>query len=189
VTDSRAIVFDLTRNVTRPPKSRDEISATEAAQRLGLTKQAVGIWCAKPGAPVRKDGTRVFVRWPDFARWREQELVAGAKRDVPAGTLLERRQAAEARSAEITMELHEITLAEKRGEVVAVADYEAALATILDRLTARLRAMPVRFGRFGGEVEAAAEAEVERVVTELSRWDEDVIDEDDVAPEGEGLAA
>lgn len=165
-----------------------EILASQAAERLGLTKQAIGIWTAKPGAPVRREGTRVFVRWPDFARWREQELVAGAKREVPAGSFLERRQEAEARSAEIRAELDEIALAEKRGESIAVGDYEAALATIIDRLTARLRAMPVRLGRLGSEVEQAAEGEVERIVTELHRWDEDVIDDDEPEP-GEDAAA
>lgn len=156
-----------------------EITASQAAERLGLTKQAIGLWTAKPGAPVRKTGTSVFVRWPDFARWREQELVDGAKKAAPQGTFAERRAEADARAAEIQVELRELELAERRGEVVAVADYEAALATILDRLTARLRAMPVRLSHLGPEIEAAAEAEAERVVEELHVWDDDVVDETD----------
>lgn len=165
-----------------------EISAAQAAERLGLTKQAIGLWCVKPGAPMRREGTRVYVRWPDFARWREQELVAGAKKTAPEGSFVERRQAADARAAEIQMELGEIELAEKRGEVVAVADYEQALARVLDRLTARLRAMPVRLSHLGPEVEAAAEAETERVVKELNGFDEDVVD-DTESDAGEDLAA
>lgn len=161
-----------------PAAAPSEIRASVAAERLGLTKQAIGLWCAKPGAPVRKSGTTVMVRWPEFARWREQEMVATAKK-APTGSFVERRQEAEARSAEIRAEMDALGLAEKRGEVVAIDDYEAALGTILDRLTARLRAMPVRLSDLGAAAEAAVEREVERIVTELNAWDEDVVDEDD----------
>jgi hypothetical protein len=65
--------------------------------------------------------------------------------------------------------------------VVSVADYEAALARVLDRLTARLRALPVRLAHLGSDAEAAAEAEAERIVVELSTFDEDVIDEPEPA--------
>lgn len=156
-----------------------EILASEAAGRLGLTNQAIGQWTVKPGAPVRRAGARVYVRWPEFARWRELELVVAAKKAVPQGGFVERRLAAEARTAEIAMELREIELAERRAQVVDVADYEAALGTVLDRLTARLRAMPVRLAHLGPEVEAAAEAEAERIVKELHGFDEDVIEDVD----------
>ena len=52
-----------------------EIPSAEAAKRLCVTQQALGMWTNRPGAPVRRDGTRVWVRWPEFMRWREQELV------------------------------------------------------------------------------------------------------------------
>lgn len=162
---------------TKPRADGPEILANQAADRLGLTPQAIGMWCSKPGAPVRKAGGRVYVRWPDFARWREEQLVGNAKRSEPAGNMVVRRQEAEARSAEIAAELGELKLASARGDVVAVADYEAALGTVLDRLTARLRAMPVRLSHLGADVEAAAEAEAERIVVELHAWDEDVSDE------------
>ncbi len=55
--------------------------------------------------------------------------------------------------------------------------YGAALGAVLDRLTAGLRSLPPEFARFGPDVEAAAEREVERLVTELHGWDEDAIDE------------
>jgi hypothetical protein len=64
-----------------------------------------------------------------------------------------------------------------------VADYEAALGTILDRLTARLRGLPVQLASAGPEAEALAETEVERVIVELSQFDEDVIDEAPAASE------
>lgn len=153
-----------------------EILATEAAKHLGLTNQAIGQWCVKPGAPVRKAGRKVWVRWPDFARWREQELVKQAKREQPQGDFVKRRQEAEARRAEIDVERGELALAREQGEALSVEDYETALATVIDRLTARVRAMPVRLSHLGPEVEAAAEQEAERIVNELNGWDEDVLE-------------
>ena len=119
----------------------------------------------------------MWVRWPDFARWREQQLVAQAKKEMPQGSFVERKMAAEARAAEITVERAELALARERAESLAVQDYETALGTVIDRLTARLRAMPVRLSHLGTEVEAAAEQEAERIVNELNGWDEDVLEE------------
>jgi len=154
-----------------------EIPSAEAAKRLCVTQQALGMWTNRPGAPVRRDGTRVWVRWPEFMRWREQELVRVAVADANPGDL----DTARTRKANAEAELAEIDVAKARGEVVSVADYEAALARVLDRLTARLRAMPVRLAHLGTEAELAAETEAERIVVELSTFDEDVIDEPEPA--------
>lgn len=162
--------------------AENEILAHVAAERLGLTKQAIGQWCAKPGAPVRKAGTRVMVRWPDFARWREQELLSKAKKDTPTGSFAERKLMAEARSAEIDVERGELALARERSESLGIDDYETAIGTILDRLSARLRAMPVRFSHLGPDVEAFAESEAERMINELNGWDEDVLEEETDEP-------
>jgi phage terminase Nu1 subunit (DNA packaging protein) len=168
--------------VTAPAAS--EISAAEAARRLGMTATAVGQWCNRPGAPVRRQGQKAMVRWPDFARWREQELVRQAKAEVAPTVSLDE---ARTRKALAEAELAEMDLAKQRGEFVAVAAYEAALARVLDRLTARLRAMPVRVSHLGPETEAATEAEVEAVIIELSQFADDVIDEP--PPDGEQRAA
>jgi hypothetical protein len=154
-----------------------EITLTDAANRLHMTQQGLGQWTARPGAPIRKDGTRVWVQWPAFMRWREQELVRVAVKDANPGDL----DSARTRKANAEAELAEIEVAKARGEVVSVADYEAALARVLDRLTARLRALPVRLAHLGSDAEAAAEAEAERIVVELSTFDEDVIDEPEPA--------
>lgn len=151
--------------------SQPEISLREAADRLGMSIQAAGVWASKPSAPARKSGRNVWVQWPGFARWREQQLVDQAKREASPSVSLDE---ARTRKALAEAELAELEVAKSRGEFVAVADYEAALARILDRLTARLRAMPVRLSHFGPDVEAAAEEEAERIVVELSAWDEDV---------------
>lgn len=160
------------------PPHPTEVSASQAAERLGLTKQAIGLWCAKPGAPVRKEGTRVFVRWPDFARWREQELQAAAKKpEAEQGSLADRRAEAETRAAEIALARAELALARDRGEVVSVADFGAALGRALDLVVGRVRAMPSQLEHLGPEVERAVEAEAERIIAELQAFDTDVIDE------------
>jgi phage terminase Nu1 subunit (DNA packaging protein) len=153
-----------------------EITAAEAARRLGMTSQALGVWCTRPSAPVRKEGRNVLVQWPAFARWRERELIDEA---MP-GDL----ETARTRKANAEAELAEIEVAKARGEVVLVADYEQALGTILDRLTARLRGLPVQLASAGPDAEALAETEVERIIVELSQFDEDVIDEGLAASDG-----
>jgi hypothetical protein len=161
--------------IRKDAPDQGEITAAEAGRRLGMTAQAIGQWVNRPGAPARKDGRNTWIRWPDFARWRERELIDEA---MP-GDL----DTARTRKANAEAELAEIEVAKARGEVVLVADYEAALGTILDRLTARLRGLPVQLASAGPEAEALAETEVERVIVELSQFDEDVIDEAPAASE------
>lgn len=139
-----------------------------------MTHNAVGQWAARPGAPVRREANRVYVQWPAFARWREQELVKQAKAEVAPTISLDE---ARTRKALAEAELAEMDLAVRRGDLVAVSVYENALARVLDRLTARLRAMPVRLSHLGEETETAVEREAEAVIVELSQFDEDVIDE------------
>ena len=154
-----------------------EVLASEAAKRLHMSAQGLGLWTTRPGAPIRKEGSRVWVQWPAFMRWREQELVRVAVQEATPGDL----ETARTRVANAQAELAELEVAKARGEVVSIADYETALARVLDRLTARLRALPVRLAHLGSDAEAAAEAEAERIVVELSTFDEDVIDEPEPA--------
>lgn len=151
-----------------------EISASEAAERLGITTNAVGQWTARPNAPARKVGNRVWVQWPAFARWREQQMIETAKREsAPAVSLEEART----RKALAEAELAELDVAKARGEYVAVADAGAAWGRALDLVVARLRTLGPALAEFGPEVEAAAEAEAERIVQELHDTAADVVDE------------
>lgn len=157
----------------------ERVTQTEAGRRLGITRQAIGAWMDREGAPVETDdkGTR-WVVWPDFARWREEMLVSTEARALAQVSDLDYQRARKVRAE---ADLAEIERDKALGDWVAVTDYETALATVLQRLSARMRAMPGRLSRYGPEVEAAAEREVESIVNELHAWDDDVVDipEDD----------
>ncbi len=179
-----------------PKALAGEISRAEAARRLGITVQAIGQWASKVGAPVRHDGTAVFIRWPDFARWREQEIAKGRKPRASAAANAEdanspamRKAIAEAARAEHEEQLKALELAKALEQTVSMADLEATVGRILDRLSARLRAMAFAFSHLGDEVERALEVEIERVITDLHGFDADIIDEDDEDENDEDPAA
>ncbi|MCZ8012019.1 MAG: hypothetical protein ACK5N1_01240 [Gemmatimonas sp.] len=151
---------------------KGEISAAEMAQRLAMTPQAIGLWCKRPGAPVRVDGTRVWVADGPFQRWREKELVAQALKDLAPGVSLEE---ARTRKALAEAEIIEIEVAKKRGEIITIEDSTSALGVVLDRVTTLVRGFPSRLAHLGEIVEEAAEAEAELIIAELSEFSEDVL--------------
>jgi hypothetical protein len=151
-----------------------EVSAAEMAKRLEMTPQALGLWCKRPGAPVRVEGNRVWVQAAAFLRWRERELVAQALKDVqPAVSLDEART----RKALAEAQLVELEVAKALASVILVEDSAKVVGAILDRLVALLRSLAVRLAHLGEHVEQAAEAEVELIIAELSEFDEDVLPE------------
>lgn len=152
----------------------ERLTQTETARRLGMTRQAIAQWLERDDAPVdvEPDGTRV-VLWPAFARWREDHLVeAEARRLVGLSSL----DAERTRKTRAEADLAELERDKARAELVAVADFERALSTILQRLTARARALPARLAGHGPDVELDVEREVEAMVDELNQWDDDVVD-------------
>jgi hypothetical protein len=122
--------------VKRPSSARETnwISSADAAKALRMTPQSLSAWTKRPDAPVRVDGTRVWVRDPDFFRWRDEELKRAAKAEVAPTVSLDE---ARTRKALAEAELAEMELAVRRGDFVAVSDYEAALARVLDRSSCR----------------------------------------------------
>ena len=152
------------------------ISLNQLADETGFAVRTLQyIRAQEPSVLVTRQraGKALEYKQPDCAvnlRKRESEKAVAESNPGDLDTARTRKANAEA-------ELAEIEVAKARGEVVSVADYEGALARVLDRLTARLRAMPVRLAHLGPEAEAAAEAEAERIVVELSAFDEDVVDE------------
>lgn len=128
------------------PRTSDECSLAEMARRLCITKQAAGLWAKRPGAPVRVDGARVWVRPADFQRWREQELCRQAVLDATKayrdrdeatgrGDPALRKLTAEARRSEIEVELLEHS-------VVRVDEASAMVEEVFTGLRAVLLAFP-----------------------------------------------
>lgn len=144
-----------TQNGQKRPRKRleivpdGELLASDAAKRLEITKQSVGLWASKVGAPVRRDGNRVYVRWPDFMRWREEQLcrsaveeatkklraqleaASGSKGGDPGQRLLE----ANARKAELDVAALEASM-------VRVVDAEAVVEKVFSDLRSQLIPFP-----------------------------------------------
>lgn len=152
------------------------------------------MWARRPGAPVRVEGRRVYVRARDFLRWREAELVRRAVAESQPTVGLEE---ARIRKTLADAERSELELAVARGQLVTVEDFGRALGRLLDRVSARVRALPVRLSGFGAEVESEAEREAEVVLGELRELEADLLpdvpveagdDTDDAGSEAEGDA-
>jgi phage terminase Nu1 subunit (DNA packaging protein) len=150
-----------------------------------VTDRTVRDWTAD-GLPTRRVNGRPMFAPEDVWAWREAkakervaEAAKAAKGDGGKRNLLDEE-------TELKIKLLEVKYAKEIGEVVPLADYELALGKMLDRVMARLRALPVQLSHLGTEAELAAEAEVERVVQELHDMDEDLLDE---APPAPALAA
>jgi hypothetical protein len=128
-------------------QARDgEVSAADVARSLHLSKQAIGLWLRRPGAPVRWVGARAFVRVPDFHRWREQELQRQAVEEATAplrrqlesaqqGSPHMRKANAEARMAELDVE-------EREKSVVRVEEVVRIIDVLLTALRKKLLAIP-----------------------------------------------
>lgn len=150
------------------------ISLNQLADETGLAVRTLQyIRAQEPAVLTTRQRKAMEYKQPDCAIALRKREAEKAIADANPGDL----DTARTRKANAEAELAEIEVAKARGEVVSVADYEAALARVLDRLTARLRAMPVRLAHLGTEAELAAETEAERIVVELAAFDEDVIDE------------
>lgn len=159
-----------------------ELLASDAAKRLEITKQSLGLWASKSGAPVRRDGSRVYVRWPDFMRWREEQLCRTAVEEAtkklraqleaattgPTGDPGRRLLEANARRAELDV-------AALEGSMVRVSEAEG----VVEKLCTDLRAQLIPFPRTAApkllgakslqELEARLDVEVHRLMEVLSQ--------------------
>lgn len=155
----------MTRRATKPEDHDRWIVGAEAARRLGMSPQALGGWVIRPGAPIKRSGSNVLVEWPSFARWRESELVRQAKAEMAPGDIDESK----ARKIAAEAALAELELAKARGELLAVDDWTKATAAILDRVRARIVALPGRLAPLvtGITTLPAAVAAIEPVVAEV----------------------
>lgn len=143
----------------------------EAGKRLGISAQAVGMWAKRPGAPVVEVKGKPRLVWPDFPRWREKELERQAKTEAAPTTFDE----AKTRKIAAEAELAELELAKERGSLIPIALHGERLAKILERVRARLVAIPGKVAPRLVGVASATEAQamvneaVAESLEELSR--------------------
>jgi hypothetical protein len=128
--------------MARSKTSDEEVSAKEAARRLGMTDAAVGQWGAKPGAPTEVRAGRRWYHWPRFPIWYRTELQRNREKPTTFEDARTRKMIAEA-------ELAEIELAKARAEALAVSDMESLVATDYAKVRAGLQSMP---GKLAPEV-------------------------------------
>jgi hypothetical protein len=108
---------------------------------MGITPQALGHWASRPGAPIEtaKNGQRRYL-WPDFPRWREQQLLRTEREAAKPKTMADAEERYEsARARKMEMEVEELT-----GELVRAEDVAREVEGILANLRAQLLTLPSR---------------------------------------------
>jgi phage terminase Nu1 subunit (DNA packaging protein) len=163
-------------------KGRTDLwTVADLARLAKVTERTVHRWKAD-GLPVRIVDRQPRIAPEAFIEWLQakhrQELADAAKARKGDG---EKRNLLDEETA-LKIQLLELKLAKEREEVAPVALFGVALGRMLDRVAARLRALPIQLSHLGTEAELAAEAEVERVVQELHDMDDDLLDEEPPAP-------
>lgn len=143
------------------------VTLSQAARYLGLTRQAIGVLARHSDAPVVHDEKGIRCRWPAFARWREERLLARA---TPADF-----EEARARKMAAEAELAELELAQQRGALVTRQAVEEGVGHAFQRVRARLLALPAKASHeLVGladmvEVQRRLERQVDEVLRELGR--------------------
>ena len=114
----------------------EQVTQADAAKRIGITPQAVGMWGARPGAPCDLVNGKRTYRWPDFPRWREAELA----RQVRADATPEDSEEAKRRLTTAQARKAEMEVAVLEGTLVAVDDAVRETGELLDGLRSNLLA-------------------------------------------------
>ena len=122
----------------KTPRTKEKVGIQEATRRLGLTHQAAGTWASRPGAPIEMVAGKRLLVWPDFPRWRDEQLREGAKRELRPSSLEGHRQRREGADAD----LRELELAERRGQLMRVELHVKTLADAYGRVRAKLVNLP-----------------------------------------------
>lgn len=147
--------------------SRERVTQSEGAKRLGITPQAIGQWAVRPGAPAElKNGKRVLF-WPDFPRWREAEI----KREARGVGRPEDEAAAQKRKLIADAVLAELAVAEKEGALIALQVHEDVVEELGARLLSVIQNFPsnylVDLERAGIEP-AKGQAVLEKIAADLT---------------------
>lgn len=150
---------------------REEVTQSEAARRLGMTPQALGVWAKRPGAPVALRKGRPFCLWPDFPKWREAELDRVAREEARPREMSQTE--AERRYESARAQKLEIEVARLEGQLVAAEDVEKAWGGMVHDLRAQLLTLPQRWApavigcRGLPEVTAKLETALQEAMTAL----------------------
>lgn len=116
----------------------ERVTMAEAARRLGMTQQGLGMWAQREGAPVQLVGSRRYALWPAFPVWWRQQLTK--ERAKPADF-----EEAKSRKMQAEAELAELELEARRGQLVTTALHREALRGIVTTIRAQLLAVPGRY--------------------------------------------
>lgn len=114
------------------------INQKELGDITGLSRAALANWSAQPGCPKKVANGRTLYAWPDWNEWRFQE---GRRSKAPEDV-----EEARARKLAAEAELAEIERDRERGLLVPLADVEREVGVVLDRLRAKLVALPGKWG-------------------------------------------
>ncbi len=111
------------------------LNRTALAEHMGVSTVAIDNW-RKDGMPIVQRGSR-GVEWSfDLAaviKWWGDRKVAQAGADAPSDMA-----EIEKRTAHAKMQIHELELAKKRGEVAAIRDFERAQAKAFANIRANV---------------------------------------------------
>lgn len=118
-----------------------QLNRSSLAEHIGVSLPTIDRW-VKEGMPVVQRGTR-GTQWifdlPDVIRWYGQRAAESA-----AGENLTDLAEIERRTAHAKMEMAELELATKRGEVAAIRDFERAQAKAFAEIRTNVMNVPQR---------------------------------------------
>jgi len=153
------------------------LDTDDVAALLGVSDRMVRIYLTEKGMPCKGDGRgRRFV-WADVLEWYvayRLEMAGNDGRQAARQAGEEDLEQATTRKTIAEADLKELELASKRGEVVAVADIEAAIAKVSKNIQQKLLAVPAKLtSRLVGttdrnRINAVLDVEMRNLCSELS---------------------
>ena len=123
------------------PGVPDRLNQAELQRVTGLSRQTLAEWAREPDCPFEVvDGTRLYL-WPQWNEWRLAKITQSVRERAPTPSSADE---AKARKLAAEAELAEFQLARERVDLIRPADAIKASEQMLDRLRARLVAVPGR---------------------------------------------
>lgn len=118
-----------------------ELNRAELAEHMGVSLPTIDTW-RREGMPVKRVGSK-GVQWAfdlaEVIKWWGDRRAAAAAGNAPKDL-----DEIERRTAAAKMEMAELELAKKRGEVAAIRDFERAQAKAFAEIRTRVMNVPQR---------------------------------------------